>query len=411
MKGSRRALVRKSHCSATFTEAQVFRLLVLLLSSTGVFPQSRIDFGRRTQRDILCSDNQYLNGNNCCLNCPAGTHVKSHCSKSGEKGQCQECDYRTYTAHPNELNQCFPCTPCRLDQEIVTPCSTTHDTECECKAGRFCDPHQACEVCKKCSKCEKDEEIERNCTSTTNTECKKIKPNSGSASGNKDVIAVVFPILGIVAVAVAVAGVILYRRYRSTDSQGDLPEEIKVVQCSTEERRNRETRRPSASNCKLVRAISSVATEDQHNVYKSLNSSASNSQHSLTGLQTALPVTAVRPVFAWTPVSTEEEHLLIPVNGEESLKKCFELFEEIEFDQHKRFFRHLGISDNVIKSKELDHYEDKIHDLLNIWLEQEGREASLNKLLKALLDLNQRRTAETVKEKAIANGHYFSVCL
>ncbi|XP_069380411.1 tumor necrosis factor receptor superfamily member 10B isoform X4 [Paralichthys olivaceus] len=358
MKGSRRALVRKSHCSATFTEAQVFRLLVLLLSSTGVFPQSRIDFGRRTQRDILCSDNQYLNGNNCCLNCPAGTHVKSHCSKSGEKGQCQECDYRTYTAHPNELNQCFPCTPCRLDQEIVTPCSTTHDTECECKAGRFCDPHQACEVCKKCSKCEKDEEIERNCTSTTNTECKKIKPNSGSASGNKDVIAVVFPILGIVAVAVAVAGVILYRRYRSTDSQGDLPEEIKVVQCSTEERRNRETRRPSASNCKL-----------------------------------------------------EEEHLLIPVNGEESLKKCFELFEEIEFDQHKRFFRHLGISDNVIKSKELDHYEDKIHDLLNIWLEQEGREASLNKLLKALLDLNQRRTAETVKEKAIANGHYFSVCL
>ncbi|XP_069380412.1 tumor necrosis factor receptor superfamily member 10B isoform X5 [Paralichthys olivaceus] len=315
----------------------VFRLLVLLLSSTGVFPQSRIDFGRRTQRDILCSDNQYLNGNNCCLNCPAGTHVKSHCSKSGEKGQCQECDYRTYTAHPNELNQCFPCTPCRLDQEIVTPCSTTHDTECECKAGRFCDPHQACEVCKKCSKCEKDEEIERNCTSTTNTECKKIKPNSGSASGNKDVIAVVFPILGIVAVAVAVAGVILYRRYRSTDSQGDLPEEIKVVQ--------------------------------------------------------------------------EEEHLLIPVNGEESLKKCFELFEEIEFDQHKRFFRHLGISDNVIKSKELDHYEDKIHDLLNIWLEQEGREASLNKLLKALLDLNQRRTAETVKEKAIANGHYFSVCL
>nr|CCQ71731.1 tumor necrosis factor receptor 1 [Channa striata] len=391
----------------------VFSIFLLPLETISAFPPDGIDYGgSRKQRDLFCrSDQEYPHNNICCLKCPAGTYATLACTISGGRSQCEDCDYGTYTEHANGLHQCFKCTQCRSDQEIVRPCTTTQDTQCQCKPGWFCVPDQACEVCKRCSKCKTDEELARNCTSTTNTECKKRKQEPESNTGNKDVIAVVFPILGIVAVAVAVAGVILYRRYRSTDSQSDLPEEIKVVQCSTEERRNRETRRPSASNCKLVRAISSVATEDQHNVYKSLNSSASNSQHSLTGLQAALPVTAIRPVFAWTPVSTEEEHLLIPVNGEESLKKCFELFEEIEFDQHKRFFRHLGISDNVIKSKELDHYEDKIHDLLNIWLEQEGREASLNKLLKALLDLNQRRTAETVKEKAIANGHYVSVCL
>lgn len=93
--------------------------------------------------------------------------------------------------------------------------------------------------------------------------------------------------------------------------------------------------------------------------------------------------------------------------GEESLKKCFEYFEEIDVDYHKRFFRHLGIIDNVIKSKEQLPYEDRIHELLNIWVEKEGKEASLNDLLKALLDLNQRRTAENVKEYAIQNGHYF----
>ncbi len=76
------------------------------------------------------------------------------------------------------------------------------------------------------------------------------------------------------------------------------------------------------------------------------------------------------------------------------MRKCFEYFEELDVDYHKRFFRYLGISDNMIKSKEHLPYEDKIHDLLNIWVEKEGMEASLNDLLKALLDLNLRRTAE-----------------
>lgn len=96
--------------------------------------------------------------------------------------------------------------------------------------------------------------------------------------------------------------------------------------------------------------------------------------------------------------------------GEESLRKCFEYFEEIDLNQQNRFFRHLGIADNVIKSKDHLLYEDKIHDLLTIWVERVGREATLNDLLSALLDLNQRRTAEAVKEKALADRHYYVEC-
>ncbi|XP_047197400.1 hematopoietic death receptor isoform X4 [Hippoglossus stenolepis] len=309
-----------------------FSVLVLLLSTTGVFPRPGIDFGSRTKRDVHCTGNlQYPNGNNCCLNCPAGTHVTSHCIKTGERGQCQECDYETYTEHPNHLNQCLKCTKCRPDQEVVRHCMPTQDTECQCKAGRFCDPHQACEICKRCSKCEKDEEIERNCTSTTNTECKKIQPSSGSVSANTPVI-VIIVISSLVVVAGGVA-VFIWKKCRSTDTGRDLPEEIKV---------------------------------EQEEDFPKLN----------------------------------------PVNDEESLRKCFEYFEDMEIDQHKRFFRNLGIRDNVIKSKELLPYEDKIHELLNIWVEKEGREASLNDLLKALLDLKQRQTAETVMGKAIQDGHY-----
>lgn len=92
--------------------------------------------------------------------------------------------------------------------------------------------------------------------------------------------------------------------------------------------------------------------------------------------------------------------------GQESLRQCFGYFEELDFDYHKRFFRNLGIKDNIIKSKDQLQYEDKIHELLNIWLENVGRDASLSDLLKALLNLNQRRTAEAVKENAIHNNHY-----
>lgn len=102
--------------------------------------------------------------------------------------------------------------------------------------------------------------------------------------------------------------------------------------------------------------------------------------------------------------------MLVPVNGEESLRSCLPYFEEIDYDLHKRFFRHLGINDNEIKSRESLPYDDKIHELLKVWMEKRGREASLNDLLKALLDLNHRRTAEIIKEKALDNGHYVCKC-
>ncbi|KAM9859025.1 hematopoietic death receptor isoform 3-T3 [Aulostomus maculatus] len=97
---------------------------------------------------------------------------------------------------------------------------------------------------------------------------------------------------------------------------------------------------------------------------------------------------------------------LRPVDGVESLKKCFDFFEELNVDYYKRFFRQLGITDNVIKSRENLLYEDRIHELLNIWVEKEGRDASMDDLLRALLALNQRRTAETIKQRAVDNGHF-----
>ncbi|XP_074493701.1 hematopoietic death receptor isoform X1 [Sebastes fasciatus] len=380
----------------------------------------------RTLSDVHCRDDlEYSNGNLCCLKCPAGTRMLSACTRSGEKGKCVECDDGTFIQHASDLKQCFPCTPCRLDQEIVRPCTHIQNAECQCRLGRFCAPDEACEVCRKCSRCKQDEEIVRNCTHDANTECKKMQPKdgSGSASAKASVIVPTVLVAGGIIFAIIVVVVAVYRHRRATDSRGNLPNRLKPGQhpfdsCPTDERSNGETRRPSCSNLilsrQLVRAKSSFGMEDERKVLcESLSSSASNSQHSLTGLPSSAfpaPPPQASIVVPRQPDRREDEQFpkLVPVNGEESLRKCFEYFEDIDFNHHKRFFRHLGIVDNVIKSKEHLLYEDKIHELLNIWVEKEGRDATLNDLLKALLDLNQRRTAETVKEKAILNDHYFS---
>lgn len=53
---------------------QVFCLLIFHLKPTGAFPRSGLDMeGSRTRRGVTCSPAlHYLNGNICCLNCPAG---------------------------------------------------------------------------------------------------------------------------------------------------------------------------------------------------------------------------------------------------------------------------------------------------------------------------------------------------
>lgn len=61
----------------------------------------------------------------------------------------EKLTFSLFPVHQAETNKCF----CFAfsDQEIVRHCTTTQDTECQCKPGTFCAPDQACELCMKCS--------------------------------------------------------------------------------------------------------------------------------------------------------------------------------------------------------------------------------------------------------------------
>ncbi|XP_034026917.1 hematopoietic death receptor isoform X2 [Thalassophryne amazonica] len=354
----------------SFAGCVVASILIWLLKPMGALPRPGLNLvetqGGRTRRDIPCKiDHEYFSNGICCLSCPAGTHLTLSCTKPGEKGKCEECQDGTYTEHSNHLRLCLKCTKCRTDQEIVRPCTGTQNTECQCKQGGFCAPEQACEMCRKCSRCKIDEVKVRNCTATSNTECKKIQPPSKSSTGNVVIVSVVAVVLFIAGLLIVIVVVVKRKRDRRRDSQRHPSNVLKDEQMdalSSEEKRSRENKQPR---------------------HLRLNH--------------------------YQQAETELFQRLVPVNGEASLRSCFEYFEDLDVDYHKRFFRSLGIHDNTIKSKHSLQHEDRIHSLLNIWMEREGKAASLNDLLKTLLDLNQRLTADKVKDQAIAKGHYVYV--
>nr|XP_040052301.1 hematopoietic death receptor isoform X4 [Gasterosteus aculeatus aculeatus] len=331
----------------------VFCILIVFLKPSGAFPQPK------------CKDGLENTNGVCCSKCPAGKRQASPCTQHGEEGKCEECDDGTFIEHANVLHHCLKCTQCRPeDQEVVRQCTHTQDGECQCKAGGFCAPDQPCEVCRKCSRCKKDEVMVRNCTATSNTECKKGQLDASPASGNA---LWWLPVLVIgVFVAIGVLGCFVLKRRTATDSPMNPHDKQK--------------------------AGNSDSDED------SGNERSSGEAQRLSCLGGMMP---------WRLEEEEEEFPeLVAVNGEESLRKCFEYFEDVDVRLHSRFFRHLDVADNVIKSKDHLAYYDRIHELLTIWVEKAGRGATLNDLLRALLNLKQRRTAEIIKEKAIRNGHY-----
>uniref|UniRef100_A0A3B3ZXC2 Uncharacterized protein n=1 Tax=Periophthalmus magnuspinnatus TaxID=409849 RepID=A0A3B3ZXC2_9GOBI len=318
------------------------------------------------RRTVHCNaDLEYHHGDLCCKNCPPGTHLKSPCSTPGGHSQCEECDVGTFTALGNGLKKCLTCTSCREDQEAVHQCIPTHNTECQCKQGGFCDPDQACEICKRCARCGTDEIVVRNCTPTSNTECKKKPPHSGQASGTS---------------LVAYKQCSFKPCYNIT-----LPKTyVELYSGHILSLAERSMRRPW-----LYHQLPGQLNYHPAPVY----------------LPCACPVQLCSCPNA-SLYQGEAPFTHASVVWHVSLKSCFEFFEELDVGLHNRFFRRLGLSDNVIKSKESLMYVDRVHELLHLWLEKRGREASLKDLWKALRDLNQNRTAETIVESAVKAGHF-----
>ncbi|KAL1253152.1 hypothetical protein QQF64_017845 [Cirrhinus molitorella] len=396
----------------------------------------------RTARQMICIENQeYPHNGFCCKNCEAGTYVKEKCSRGQEKGICAPCDTGEYAEHPTGMEQCLPCIQCHRDQIMVAECTSTSNTKCECKPGTFCLPDEPCEVCKKCTKCKADEEEVNRCTATSNTKCRKQNspPTEGptdkpSASNNTDAIAIVIPLLFLLIIIPPGIYFFFKRRQRQlSNAPGDLNE----VKIPIDERPRSEEEQENSRNAGLEReegqrpesrpllrqetqetGTKSIPVEDEdRGLGDSLPNTTSSSQTSLSPLPPAVyeespqySPTAPRQTDIVTEPWARDDgppRRLVPLLGEEeSLSKSFDLFDTLDVRYHNKFFRSIGVSDNAIKVAETQHPVDKVYDLLRVWMQKEGLRANINTLLQALLDLDQRYSAEHIASKAVERGYY-----
>uniref|UniRef100_A0A673MVY0 Tumor necrosis factor receptor superfamily member 10A-like n=1 Tax=Sinocyclocheilus rhinocerous TaxID=307959 RepID=A0A673MVY0_9TELE len=363
----------------------------------------------RSSRDVSCREGmEYEHDNICCLNCPAGTYVKKACLTPSEKGVCEPCEFDRYTEHDNGLRKCLSCTKCRIDQETTEKCTNTQNTQCKCKQGSFCLPDQACEVCKKCSRCREDEEAVKSCTDISNTVCRKRSSLGSSNSGSRKPFLTHSPIKLTLYydIFLVLQGDSEEVKEESQNAHNSKMDDSSQLQPFLEQNYAVGTNIPA-----------SAETEKDRGLGDSLPNTANSSQISLvmsavpSDLQfrhTNQPPSSATALQPHTLVRVEGESIrrLVPLNGEESLKKSFDFFEEMDVHYHNRFFRFIGLSDNSIKSAESLFPEDRVYELLKIWMEKEGLEADFNSLIEALIYLDQRLSAENIIAKAIINGYF-----
>ncbi|XP_026090422.1 tumor necrosis factor receptor superfamily member 10B-like [Carassius auratus] len=401
------------------------------------------DLQNLTARQMICVENQeYPHNGFCCKNCEAGTYVKEKCSRNQEKGICASCEKGTYAEHPTGMEQCLQCSQCHRDQIMVAECISTSNTKCECKPGTFCLPDEPCEVCKKCAKCKADEEEVSPCTATSNTKCKK--PNSPptegptekpSAPNDTNTIAIVITVL-LLLIIILLGIFFLYKRYRRQRSSP--ADDLKEVKVPIDKRPRSEEEQENSRNAGLEReegqrlesrpflmqetqetGTKSIPVEDEdRGLGDSLPNTTSSSQTSLSPLPPAVyneespqstPHAQRQPEMVTEPWAGNDgpPRRLVPVLGEEeSLNKSFDLFDTLDVRYHNRFFRSIGVSDNAIKMAETQQHMDKVYDLLRVWMQKEGLRANINTLLQALLDLDQRYSAEHIASKAVERGYY-----
>ncbi|XP_036385016.1 tumor necrosis factor receptor superfamily member 5-like [Megalops cyprinoides] len=394
---------------------------------------SRDEDGNRTARQIQCVENQeYLHGSFCCQNCKAGTYVKKACTRASEAGTCVPCEAGTFTEHPNGMTSCLPCSSCRHeDQEVTMSCNSTRDTQCQCRKGYYCEPDQPCEMCKRCPKCKEDEEMEKQCTPTSKTICRKKSTPSPSPTDTPESSSVVTTVLATVLPIIFVpvlllSGLLLWKKWQSkkmADAQSD-PNEVKIDKLGNgssgppqgaQESQHSGTEEPQQESQPLLQetAAKPLPMEDEDKgLGDSLPNTTNSSQTSLSALPT-VPSRGSSPRHSpetqrQTPCRGEFQHRrLIPLNGEDSLKKSFDLFHEfLDIKIHNRFFRSIGLTDNMIKTAESTHPDDKVYELLKTWMQREGLKADINYLIEELLNLDQKLSAENISCKAVAKRYY-----
>lgn len=104
--------------------------------------------------------------------------------------------------------------------------------------------------------------------------------------------------------------------------------------------------------------------------------------------------------------------LLVPVNGCDPIDALQRIFnycrDVVPFNSWDRLMREMGLTDNEIKviRAETQPQSDALYQMLQKWLNQTGRSASINHLLDALEAVGERCARDKIKEHAVKSGKF-----
>ncbi|XP_024603464.1 tumor necrosis factor receptor superfamily member 10A isoform X3 [Neophocaena asiaeorientalis asiaeorientalis] len=332
-------------------------------------------------------------------------------------GDCMPCtDKVDYTNYSNTLSSCL------LWEEEKSPCTSTKDTECQCKPGTF-RREDAPEFCYKCrTRCPDGMVVATPCSPFSDLTCVDRKSGtqaSGEApvpgetvttrprlsttpSSSSDTSQLVIGyVVGIISVSVLLAcifwwfciqgcgvepkclGKVLFRRSHPLRGPGALD---------------------NAHNNMLIERdslIDLVPEQEAEEQVKPTDATAQSQGEAKCLLE---------------PAEAEGSHtrrrLLVPANGAdptESLRLFFDDFATIvPCDSWDLLMRKLGLTQNeiLLVREGVRVPRDALYEMLDTWVSNKGREASVNTLLDALEKLGQRLAKETIQDHLLDSGKY-----
>ncbi|NXT79611.1 TR10B factor, partial [Zapornia atra] len=323
-----------------------------------------------------------------------GTYLEE---KNGSS-KCLPCKEDEYIEYPNDFPKCLGCRTCREDQVELSPCRATSNTQCACKNGTFCSPDHPCEMCQKCRpRCPKDEVELAPCTPHSDRQCGP--PTSTFYSLPTYMI--------IVTIVVTVAGILLalfFWKFCCHQSSGK-----HWVQGTSE----------SSPQPGALSGYRRGAPGAQDNILNErffqdqlLPRTPGVGTPSAPGSEVCetLSFQVMVPSIAYPAAKPRKK--LVPVEGKDPcnvLRRCFEVFaQEVPQRDWKRYGRALELGENDIAMAEMnDRYSlEPCFQMLTMWQNRQGMNASVNTLLDTLHEINLGGIAEDISFKLVQRGSF-----
>uniref|UniRef100_A0A8C8Z043 Uncharacterized protein n=1 Tax=Prolemur simus TaxID=1328070 RepID=A0A8C8Z043_PROSS len=312
--------------------------------------------------------------------CPPGTHM----SEDGR--DCPSCSYGVdYTTHWNGLPSCRPCSVCNSDEEERSPCTTTANRACWCKAGSF-RGEDSPEFCQKCrTRCPNGMVKDRPCTPWSDIVC---VPQGSGTKASGEALAPAGPVTASVG-----------------NSASPLPSsgnwDLKMV--------IRSPRGPGAEDNARNEILSN---RDSCSTLDSQQKMESQEPAVLTGVTVTSPRESQHLLGQAEAEGSHRRRLLVPANGADptdTLRLFFDYFSHVvPFNSWNPLMRLMGLTDNDIQMARASAActEDTLYEMLMRWVKKMGRKASVHSLLEALEKLGERYAKETIEAHLVDSGMF-----